>query len=79
MTLDHAQCEAKRIIGNGVARAYGFRRSDDFVDDCPRCHGDGTIPVAGFSINPGSGVLVRDPQETRDETCPDCHGTGEAA
>ncbi len=48
----------------------------DRADDCPVCHGDGTIPVAGYSINPGSGVLVRDPQETHDEGCPECGGTG---
>lgn len=37
---------------------------------CARCHGDGEI-VVNTSRN-------RDPQEDRHETCPDCHGTGEA-
>lgn len=41
MTLDISQREAKRIIGNAVAYAYGFRRTDDQKDACPVCGGDG--------------------------------------
>jgi hypothetical protein len=43
---------------------------------CPGCHGDGVVTVGGHSVNPFSGVLVNDPQEAKDMTCPDCSGTG---
>jgi hypothetical protein len=43
VTLDHPHREAKRIVGNAVARAYGFRRTDDFEDACPKCDGDGCL------------------------------------
>jgi hypothetical protein len=43
---------------------------------CPRCDGEGTIEVPGYSLNPYSGVRVIDPQEERTETCPDCRGEG---
>jgi Zn finger protein HypA/HybF involved in hydrogenase expression len=76
--FDHAHREAKRIVGNAVARAYGYHREDDFAQDCPRCHGDGTITIGGQSFNPYSGTYAPDPQEAHDEGCPDCHGTGEA-
>jgi hypothetical protein len=39
--LDHAQRTAASILANGVARAYGFRQTDDFKDACPKCDGDG--------------------------------------
>ena len=45
---------------------------------CHRCEGEGVIPVGGHSINPSSGVAVLDPQQTREETCPQCKGTGRA-
>lgn len=44
--------------------------------DCPRCHGDGEIGVAGYSHNPNCGFATRDPQCDTTARCPDCHGTG---
>jgi hypothetical protein len=42
VTLDRAQREAKRIVGNAAARAYGLRRTDDHAEDaCEKCGGDG--------------------------------------
>lgn len=43
---------------------------------CPTCDGEGTITVAGMSINPSSGIPVRDPQCDHDERCATCGGTG---
>ena len=40
--------------------------------NCPRCGGNGTIPVypgGGFALNPGN-------RPEREITCPDCKGTG---
>lgn len=39
---------------------------------CPECHGEGQVELAGYSINPCSGVLVPDPQEVVDVPCPRC-------
>lgn len=46
---------------------------------CPKCHGDGTIEVAGESVSPFSGVRVIDPQETVTDKCWRCRGTGAVA
>ncbi len=76
--MDAIALKVRRQVLAGVARAYGLRQTDDFANACPRCHGDGEIYVAGQSINPSSGVLVDDPQQTDVVRCPDCGGTGEA-
>lgn len=43
---------------------------------CTRCKGEGRIPVAGYSINPRTGIRGRDPQCDTDAVCPDCCGEG---
>lgn len=46
------------------------------LKDCPRCYGNGTIPVAGESLNPRTGVRSFDPQEETEARCPRCRGEG---
>lgn len=43
---------------------------------CTRCKGEGRIPVAGYSINPLTGVRTFDPQAETDAVCPECSGEG---
>lgn len=45
---------------------------------CPRCHGSGEVGAPGYSVNPSSGMLGRDPQNDESGPCPGCGGTGAA-
>lgn len=47
------------------------------VGCCPRCHGDGTVTVRGYSHNPNCGFATPDPQADTDARCDMCHGAGE--
>lgn len=40
--------------------------------DCETCGDEGTIRVAGTSLNPYSGVRSYDPQVEQEAPCPDC-------
>lgn len=44
---------------------------------CWRCHGDGSIAVPGYSLDPSSGTRVEDPQMEGSERCDICGGSGE--
>lgn len=46
------------------------------LNECPVCHGNGTVEVAGFSVNPFNGCIGPDPQATDEVSCDHCAGTG---
>jgi hypothetical protein len=73
--IDPIDMRVRQILASAFARAHRPKLTVD-PEPCPRCEGDGTIEVGGFSVNPSSGVLAPDPQQTQTERCPVCRGTG---
>jgi TPP-dependent indolepyruvate ferredoxin oxidoreductase alpha subunit len=73
--IDPIDMRVRQILASAFARAHRPKLTVD-PEECANCHGDGTVEVACYSINPSSGVLGRDPQATHTERCDVCRGTG---